>query len=170
MLWKCCTQYASKFGKLSSGHGTGKGQFSFQSRRKTMPKNVQPTCTIDLIAQTVKASSYNAGDPGSIPGSGRSPGERNGNPLQYFCLENPMDGAAWWAAVHGVTKSRTWLSDFTFFFLSLLFFLSLHTSKVMLKILQAKLQQYVNCELPDVQGGFRKGRETRDQIVNIVGS
>ena len=42
-----------------------------------------------------------------------------------------------------------------------------HTSKVMLKILQARLQQYVNCELPDVQAGFRKGRETRDQIANI---
>ena len=42
-----------------------------------------------------KASAYNAGDPGSIPGLGRSPGERNGNPLQYSCLENPMDGGAW---------------------------------------------------------------------------
>ena len=44
-----------------------------------------------------KASAYNAGDPGSIPGSGRSLGEGNGNPLQYSCLENPMDGGAWWA-------------------------------------------------------------------------
>ena len=43
-------------------------------------------------------------------------GEGNGNPLQYSCLENPMDGGAWWAAVHGVTKSRTRLSDFTFTF------------------------------------------------------
>ena len=42
-----------------------------------------------------KASAYNAGDPGSIPGSGRSSGEGNGNPLQYSCLENPMDGGAW---------------------------------------------------------------------------
>ena len=50
----------------------------------------------------------------SIPGSGRSPGEGNGNPLQYSCLENPMDGGAWWATVHVVTKSRTRLSDFTF--------------------------------------------------------
>ena len=49
-----------------------------------------------------------------IPGLGRSPGERNGNPLQYSCLENPMDGGAWSATVHGVTKSRTRLSDFTF--------------------------------------------------------
>ena len=42
-----------------------------------------------------KASAYNTGDPGSVPGSGRSPGERNGNPLQYSCLENPMDRGAW---------------------------------------------------------------------------
>ena len=47
MLWKCCTQYASKLGKLSSGHRTGKGQFSFQSQRKAMPKNVQTTTQLD---------------------------------------------------------------------------------------------------------------------------
>jgi len=90
MLWKCCTQYASKFGKLSSGHRTGKGQFSFQSQRKAMPKNSQTTTVLIL-----------------------------------------------------------------------------HASKVMLKILQARLQQYVNHELPDVQAGFRKGRGTRDRIANI---
>ena len=90
MLWKCCTQYASKFGKLSGGHRTGKGEFSFQSQRKAMPKNAQTT-----------------------------------------------------AQLH-----------------------SFHTL-VMLKILQARLQQYVNCEFPDVQAGFRKGRGTRDQIANI---
>ena len=55
-------------------------------------------------------------DPGSIPGSGRSPGEGNGNPLQYSCLENPMDGEARQATVQGVAKSRTRLSDFTFTF------------------------------------------------------
>ena len=88
MLWKCDTQYASKFGKLSSGHGTDKGQFSFQSQRKAMPKNVQTTA-------------------------------------------------------------------------------QLHSSH-MLKVLQARLQQYVNHELPDVQAGFRKGRGTRDQIANIL--
>ena len=60
-----------------------------------------------------KASAYNAGDPGSIPGSGRSPGEGNGNSLQYSCLENSMDGGAWLATVHGVAKSWTRLSDFT---------------------------------------------------------
>ena len=87
-----CTQYASKFGKLSSGHRTGKGQFSFQSQRKAMPKNAQNYHTIALIS---------------------------------------------------------------------------HASKVMLKILQARLQQYLNCELPDVQAGFRKGRGIRDPIANI---
>ena len=63
----------------------------------------------------VKASASNVGDLGSIPGSGRSTGEGNGNPLWYSCLENPMDGGAWWATVHGVAKSQTRLSDFTFF-------------------------------------------------------
>ena len=91
MPLKCCTQYASKCGKLSSGHRTGKGQFSFQSQRKAMPKNTQ-TSAIALIS---------------------------------------------------------------------------HASKVMLNILQARLQQYGNHELPDVQYGFRKGRRTRDQIANI---
>ena len=91
MLWKCCTQNASKFGKLSSGHRTGKGQLSFQSQRKAMPKNIQTT-----------------------------------------------------AQLH-----------------------SSHASKVMLKILQARLQQYMNHELLDVQPGFRKSRGARDQIPNI---
>ena len=91
MLVKCCTQYASKIGKQSRGHRTGKGQFSFQSQRKAMPKNVQ-------------------------------------------------------------TTTQLYLS---------------HASKVMLKILQARLQQYMNCELPDVKIEFRKGRETRGQIANI---
>ena len=88
MLWNCCTQYASKSGKFSSGHWTGKGLFSFQPQRKAMPKNVQTT--------------------------------------------------------------TQWHSS--------------HTHKVMLKILQARLEQYMNQELPDVQAGFRKGRGTKDQI------
>ena len=92
MLLKCCTQYASKFGKLSSGHKTGQDQFSFQSQRTAMPKNVQTTT-------------------------------------------------------------------------------QLHSShmlaKVMVKILQTRLQQYVNRELLDVQAWFRKGRGTRDQIATI---
>ena len=91
MLLKCCTQYIRKFGKLSSGHRTGKDKFSFQSQRRAMSKNVQTTTQLHLS----------------------------------------------------------------------------HTSKVILKFLQARLQQYVNGELPDVQGGFRKGRGTRNQIAKI---
>ena len=56
---------------------------------------VQTNCGASLVAQMVKASAYNAGDPGLIPGSGRSPGEGNGTPLQYSCLENSMDRGAW---------------------------------------------------------------------------
>ena len=92
MLWKCCTQYASKCGKLSSGHRPEKGQFSFQSQRKAMPKNIKTTTQVTLIS---------------------------------------------------------------------------HANKVMINILPARLQQYMKCELPDVQAGFRKGRGTRDQIANI---
>ena len=65
------------------------------------------------MAQQVKESAANAGDaedPGLIPGSGRSPGRGNSNPLLYSCLKNPMDREAWWVIVHRVTKSRTRLS------------------------------------------------------------
>ena len=63
-----------------------------------------------------KETACNVEDTGSIPGSGRSPGQGNGYPLQYSCLENSMDTGAWWAAVHGVAKSWTQLSDFHFLF------------------------------------------------------
>ena len=58
-----------------------------------------------------KESACSLRDSGSIPGSGRSPGEGNGYPLQYFCLENSMDRGAWWATVYGIVKSRTRLSN-----------------------------------------------------------
>ena len=61
----------------------------------------------------VKVSAYNSGDPVSIPGSGRSPGEGNGNPLQYSSLGNPMNRGAQWATVHGVAKSQTQLINQT---------------------------------------------------------
>ena len=95
MLPKCYAQWASKFGKLSSGHKTGKDPFSFQSQRRAMPKNVQTTIQLPSFhiglpwCLSGKESACNAGDLGSIPGSQRSPGEGNGNPLQYSCLENP---------------------------------------------------------------------------------
>ena len=63
----------------------------------------------------VKESAFHAGDLNLIPGSGRSSGEENSNPLQYSCLENPMDRGAWWATVHGFAKIRIQLSNFTFY-------------------------------------------------------
>ena len=60
-----------------------------------------------LGGSVVKNLSPNAGDVGLIPGWGRSPGEGNGNPLQYSCLENPMDRGAWWATVHEITELDT---------------------------------------------------------------
>ena len=66
------------------------------------------------MAKNPPASAGDEGDVGSIPGLGRSPGEGNGDSLQYSCLENPMGGGVWQATVHGVTKSQTQLSDFTF--------------------------------------------------------
>ena len=72
-----------------------------------------PDCT---GVKNLPTNARDARDTGSIPGLGRTPGVRNGTPLQYSCLENPMDGGAWWAAVYGVAKSRARLSDFTFTF------------------------------------------------------
>ena len=67
------------------------------SRQKSSALNIFPG------SSDGKASAYNAGDPGSISGLGRYPGKENGNPLQYSCLENPMDKGACWTTVHGVT-------------------------------------------------------------------
>ena len=77
-------------------------------------KSIQHLVDGFLCGSDGKASACNAGDLGLIPGSGRSPGEGNGKPLQYSCLGNPMNGGAWQAIVHGVAKSQTQLSDFTF--------------------------------------------------------
>ena len=81
-----------------------------------MQSHLLKTTEVTPGSSDSKASAYNAGDLGSIPGSEISPGEGNGNPLQYSCLENPMDQGVWQATLHGVTKSRTRLSDFTFTF------------------------------------------------------
>jgi len=69
-----------------------------------------------------KESACSVGDPGSIPGFGRSPGEGNGKPPQCSYLENPIDGRTWQAIVHGVTKSRTRLSDFNLKYLQIFYF------------------------------------------------
>ena len=139
MLWKCCTQYANKFGKLSSGHRTGTDQFSFQSQRKAIPKNAQTTAQGGLVycdsrggkeSDTTEQRNWtelngfldfpgdsdsegptcNVGDLGSIPGLGRSPGGGHGNPLQY-CLENLHEQRAWQATIHGVAKGWTCVSN-----------------------------------------------------------
>ena len=96
-----------------------------------MPKNAQTTTQLHSSfpgGSDGKVSACNAGDPGSIPGSGRSPGEGNGNPLQHSCLENPMDGGAspWGRKESDTTEQLHFTS---------------HASKVILKILQARLQQ-----------------------------
>ena len=88
----------------SACHGVGEKLFITEYNKKSFPGS-----------SVSKESACSAGDLGSIPGSRRSPGEGNGNPLQYSCLENPMDGGAWWAPAQGVTKSPTRLSDFTHF-------------------------------------------------------
>ena len=83
---------------------------------RDMRRGQESTCLTSLLSGAMytspggsdgKESACNAGDLGLIPGLGRSPGEGNGNPLPYSCLENPMDGGAWQATVHGMTKSRT---------------------------------------------------------------
>ena len=67
--------------------------------------------TASVFASLVAQIACNAGDPGSIPGLGRSPGEGSGTPLQYSCLENPLDRGAWRVPVHRVAESGTGLSD-----------------------------------------------------------
>ena len=96
------------------------------------------------------------GDVGSIPGSGRSPGEGNGNALQYSCLENPMDGGAWWATVHGVAKSRTRLSDFTFTFTFMTFNDTQSSMPKVIHILKISKKKKVNMAIKIGKGYERK--------------
>ena len=69
-------------------------------------------CYVSVV-KNLPANGEDAGDEGSVPGSRRSPGEGNGNLLQYSCLENPMGRGAWWAAIYGVAKSWTWCEELT---------------------------------------------------------
>ena len=73
-------------------------------------------CPLFPAGSDSEESAFNAGDPGSVPELGRSPGKGNGYRLQYSCLENPLDRRAWCATVHGVAKSQIWLSDLHFDF------------------------------------------------------
>ena len=72
---------------------------------------VPGTSQVALLVKNLPANAGDARDMDLIPGSGRSPGEENGNPFQYSCLESPMDGGTWWAIVRGVPKSWTLLSN-----------------------------------------------------------
>ena len=95
------------------------------------------------MTQTVE-SACSAGDLGLMPGLGRSPGDGNGNPLQYSCLENPMDGGAWQATLHGVAKSRTRLSDFTLLYTLVSFFMFTQMpNKQTKKIKSAIFQKFI---------------------------
>ena len=95
-------------------------QFLFCVCRKNL---IHKVCPIAMYHSDHKESACNAGDPGPIPWSGRFPGGGNGSPLQYSCLENPMDRGAWQATVHGFTKSKTRLRTNSFTFLISQFFL-----------------------------------------------
>ena len=102
----------SREGKWERGSGWGDTCAPKCDSCRCMAKT--PQCCQEVILQLnkwnlKKESACNAGDPGSIPGLGRSPGEGNGNPLQYFYLENPMDRGAWRATVLGVTEGQAWL-------------------------------------------------------------
>ena len=145
MLWKCCIQYASKFGKLSSGHRTGKGQFSFQSQRKAMPKNAQNTTQLhSFLFSSVQLLSH----------------------IRLFVTT--------WTAAHQASLSITnsW---------SLLRLMSIesmipgdalisHTSKVMLKILQARPQQYVNRDFQMFKLVLEKAEEPEIKLPTSTGS
>ena len=99
MFTICCLESPRTFlSLLACGH-------------KTHLLNINPTQEVTDCGSDSKESACNAGDLGSIPGSGRSPGEGNGNLLQYSCLGNPMGWGAWQAAVHGVANSQIWLSN-----------------------------------------------------------
>ena len=141
MLWKCCTQYNSKFGKLSSGHRTGKGQSSFQSQRNAMPKNAQTTSQLNSSHTLVMEKAM---APHSSTLAWKIP-----------WMEEPgrLQSMGSWRVGHDWNDLAA---------------ATAHTSKEMFKILQARLQQYMNCELPEVQAGFTKGRGTRGQIANIL--
>ena len=98
---ECLQMYFSELGECGFGTSSWVAVFIFHLSTLFMGFS---------SGSEVKVSACKLGDPGSIPGSGRFPGEGNGNPLQYSCLENPMDRGAWQAMAHGIAKSWTQLS------------------------------------------------------------
>ena len=103
--------YAGQEATVRTGHGTTDW---FQIGKGVHQSCVLLPCLFNLSfpgGSDGKVSACDVGDPGLIPGPGKSSGEGNGNPLQYSCLDNPVDGGAWQATVHGVSKSWTRLSD-----------------------------------------------------------
>ena len=182
MLLKCYSQYASKFGKLSSGHRTGKGQFSFQSQRRAMPKNVLLLLLLSRFSHVrLCATPWTAAHQVS-PSMGFSRQEhfllqcmkvKSESEVAQSCptLRDPMDCSLPGSSIHGIFPATVLEWSAIAFSQECsnyhaIAFIS-YASKVTLKSLQTRLQQYVNHELPDVQAGFRKGRGTRDQIANI---
>ena len=114
----------------------------------------------------VKVSASNVGDPGSTLGLRRSPGEGHGNPLQYSCLENPMDGGAWWAAVDGVEKSWTRLRDFTFHLISVHVGILISKQRGLRKLLT--LQCYENRNWTLNQGAWFQCNFPRHELLSSV--
>ena len=108
-----------KIDEQTDDMGGKQGKQIFLKAKKTMFQRGEKTVLINSTkrlgvfsgSSDGEESACNAGDLGLIPGSGRCPGEGNGNPLLYSCLENSMDGGTWWALVHGIAKSWTQLCD-----------------------------------------------------------
>ena len=92
------------------------GKFPFSTLQNMQSHGYLNTCFIlwegsDAVVKNLPVNAGVAGDASLIPGSERSPGGGHGNPLQYSCLKNPMDGGTWWVIVHRVAKNLTWLND-----------------------------------------------------------
>ena len=175
MLWKCCTQYASKFGKLSSGHRTGKGVF-IPITKKGKAKECSKYCTIALISCASLVAWRIKHLPTMQETRVRSLGREGPLEKEMAAHSSTLAWRISWTQDPGGLQSmgsqrvrHNWGNGkecSNYFTIALIS----HARKVMLKILQARLQQYMNCELPDVQAGFRKGRGIRDKLPTSVGS
>ena len=109
--WDCSTIPKLQLPATAQSRGPSSLSGVCMAATRTVLFSVHLGCHRLSCSSVGKESACSVGDPGSIPGLGRSPGEGNGNPLQYPCLENLMDRGTWWAAVHGIAKSWAGLSD-----------------------------------------------------------